>query len=83
PEAAPLLAKFKDRLSAAEPFEAEMLDKLLHRFVDEEGIQIGQIVHAIRVAVTGKAVGFGLFDTLAILGRGRSIARIDRALSRM
>ncbi|MFH1919082.1 MAG: glutamate--tRNA ligase [Planctomycetota bacterium] len=83
PEAAPLLAKFKDRLSAAEPFEAEMLDQLLHRFVDEEGIQIGQIVHAIRVAVTGKAVGFGLFDTLAILGRGRSIARIDRALSRL
>lgn len=83
PESVQLLTKFKDRLSAAEPFEAETLDKLLHGFVDEEGIKIGQIIHAIRVAVTGKAVGFGLFDTLAILGRDRSTARIDRALSRM
>ena len=36
-------------------------------------------MHAVRVAVTGKAVGFGLFDTLAILGRERCLARIDRA----
>ena len=37
-------------------------------------------MHAVRVAVTGKAVGFGLFDTLAILGRERCLARIDRAV---
>jgi glutamyl-tRNA synthetase len=37
-------------------------------------------VHAVRVAVTGKAVGFGLFDTLAILGRQRCLARMNRAL---
>ena len=36
-----------------------------------EGIKIGQIIHAVRVAVTGKAVGFGLFETLAILGKER------------
>ena len=43
--------------------------------------QIGQIIHALRVAVTGKAVGFGMFETLAILGRerrcGASIGRGD------
>jgi glutamyl-tRNA synthetase len=33
------------------------------------------------VAVTGKSVGFGMFDTLAILGRNRCLARIDRALA--
>ena len=46
-----------------------------------EGINIGQIIHAVRVAVTGKAVGFGLFETLAILGKARCLARIDRALA--
>ena len=49
--------------------------------MDAKGIKIGQIVHALRVAVTGKAVGFGLFETLAILGRERCLARIDRALT--
>ena len=50
--------------------------------MEEKGIKIGQIVHALRVAVTGKPVGFGLFETLAILGRERCLARIDRALAR-
>ena len=83
PEAAPLLTKLKTQLASAQPFGAENVEKVLHDFVAQEGLQIGQIIHAVRVAVTGKSIGFGLFDTLAILGRDRSIARIDRALERM
>ena len=48
-----------------------------------EGIKIGDIIHALRVAVTGKAVGFGVFDSLAILGKQSCLARIDRALMRV
>jgi glutamyl-tRNA synthetase len=80
-EAARLLTKFKDQLAYAEPFDAGSLEKLLHDFAEREGIKIGQIIHAIRVAVTGKAIGFGLFDTLAILGRASCTDRIDRALA--
>ena len=36
---------------------------------------------SLRVAVTGKPVGMGMFDTLEILGRERCLHRIDRALS--
>ena len=75
-----LLQGFRDELSTVEPFTAERLEQSLHAFVERHGIKIGDIVHAVRVAVTGKAVGFGLFDTLAILGRQRSLTRIDRAL---
>lgn len=75
-----LLAKYRDRLAQADPFTAEALEKLTYEFVGASGIKIGDIVHAIRVSVTGKAVGFGLFDTLAILGRERCLARLDRAL---
>jgi glutamyl-tRNA synthetase len=82
-EAARLLAKFRDRLAAAERFDAQGLDKLMQDFVQSESIQIGQIIHAIRVAVTGKAIGFGVFEALAILGKGRSVARIEKALRRL
>jgi glutamyl-tRNA synthetase len=41
---------------------------------------MGMIVHAIRVAITGKAVGFGLFDIMAIIGKDGCMNRIDRAL---
>ena len=67
-------------LETVERWDSSALDSLLHRFVDEQGIQVSQIIHAVRIAVTGKAVGFGLFDGLAILGREACLARIDLAL---
>jgi glutamyl-tRNA synthetase len=83
PEAAGLLRKLRDRLAAVEPYDAATLDQLVQSFVNSEGIAIGQIIHALRVAVTGKAVGFGLFESLTILGRKRCLARIDQALKRI
>jgi glutamyl-tRNA synthetase len=82
PEAARLLAKFRDRLAASKQFDAHGLETLLQDFVHAEAITTAQIIHALRVAVTGKAVGFGLFESLAILGKEHSLARIDRALGR-
>ncbi len=82
-DAPELLAAFRRELAEAEPFTAEHLDRLLHNFVERQGIKIGQLVHPLRVAVTGKAVGFGLFETLAILGRESVLARIDRARARL
>ena len=81
PEAADLLGKLREQLATVEPFDVETLDKLLHDFVEANQIKIGQVIHALRVAATGKAVGFGLFDILAILGRESCLARIDRALA--
>ena len=75
------LGRFRAELATVEPWDAPTLDALLRRFVDDQGIQIGQIIHAVRVAVTGKAVGFGLFDGLVILGREACLARIDLALA--
>jgi glutamyl-tRNA synthetase len=81
PEAAELLAGFRDRLASAEPHDAATLETLLRDYVEERGVKLGQVIHALRVAVTGKPVGFGMFEILEILGRQRCLARIDRALA--
>jgi glutamyl-tRNA synthetase len=83
PEAVGLLKAVREQLVTVDPFDSATLDKLVHDFVESNGIKIGQIVHALRVAVTGKSVGVGLFDALAILGRDRTLRRIDRALNRI
>lgn len=75
------LRKFRTELETVESWDAAALDSLLRRFVDEQGIQVSQIIHAVRIAVTGKAVGFGLFDGLAILGRKTCLSRIDLVLA--
>jgi glutamyl-tRNA synthetase len=77
-----LLARFRDALAQVEPFTAARLEAWMHEWVAAEGTKLGDVVHAVRVAVTGKAVGFGLFDTLSILGRDRCLARIERARAR-
>jgi glutamyl-tRNA synthetase len=82
-EAGGLLSRFQVRLAQAEDFTAAAIEQLMQQFVQDESIGIGQIIHALRVAVTGKSVGFGMFETLAILGRERCLNRIAIALQRL
>jgi glutamyl/glutaminyl-tRNA synthetase len=56
------------------------IEAALKQVVEAAGVKVGDIIHAVRVAVTGKTVGPGLYDCLAILGREKSLARIARAL---
>jgi glutamyl-tRNA synthetase len=79
PGAAGYLAKFRGLLASA-AFEPAVLERCLQDFVAAEGIKVGQIIHVLRLAVTGKTVGFGLYETMAILGRESVLARIDLAL---
>lgn len=76
-----LLRSFRAELGNLEPFTATSTEACLKQFVESQGIKFNQIIHALRVSVTGKGVGFGMFETLAILGKQRSLARIDRALA--
>jgi glutamyl-tRNA synthetase len=81
PGAADLLVAFRERLAAAEQFEPAELESLLTRLADDRAVKPSDIVHPVRVAVTGRTIGFGLFETLAILGRPACLARIDRTLN--
>jgi glutamyl-tRNA synthetase len=83
PGAGERLQQFRTRLASVEPFDAPALEAALNGFAAETGVAKSQVVHPLRVAVTGKPVGFGLFETLAILGREPVVARIDRALAKM
>jgi glutamyl-tRNA synthetase len=70
-------------LARSEDFTAAGIEQTMQQFVQDESIGIGQIIHAVRVAVTGKSVGFGMFETLAILGRERCLNRIAIALQKL
>ncbi|HEY8493896.1 MAG TPA: glutamate--tRNA ligase, partial [Myxococcota bacterium] len=47
-----------------------------------DGLGMGPLAQAVRVAVTGSAASPGIYETLAVLGRERTLARLDRALER-
>jgi glutamyl-tRNA synthetase len=77
-----LLGKFRHVLANLQEFSSAGTENCLKQFVESEGIKFNQIIHALRLSVTGKAVGFGMFDTMAILGKNRTLARIDRVLAK-
>jgi len=84
PDDAPvLLRSFRERLAQVEPFDEATLERTVRQFAESREIKLGGIIHPLRVATTGSAVGFGLYESLAILGRESCLARIDRAVSRL
>jgi glutamyl-tRNA synthetase len=46
-------------------------------------VKPGKLYQPIRVAISGTSVSPGIFESLAVLGKDRSIERIERALERL
>jgi glutamyl-tRNA synthetase len=67
-------------LVALPDFSPETMEPPLRALADELGIKAGQLFGIIRVAVTGTNVSPPLFETLSVLGRTPSLARIDQAI---
>ena len=80
PEAIPLLREFRDELAKQDDFTHAALEQLMQQFLQSRNRKIADIIHALRVAVTGKSVGLGMFETLEILGKERVLRRIERTL---
>ena len=63
-------------------WRAEALDAGLHAMGEAKGCGMGELVHPLRVAVSGTGVGPGLFDMLAVMGKARVLRRVERTLGR-
>lgn len=78
-----LVAEYVKILQVVADFQAPVLKTAMEEFCQRFEIKIGDIIHALRLAVTGRAVGFGVFESLEVLGREESLARIRRSLQRI
>ena len=63
------------------PFSREAVQKAMDDFVAAKGLGMGKVAQPLRVAVTGTTISPGIAETLEILGREKTLARIDRCLS--
>ena len=65
-----------ETLASVEPWTAEAIESALKRLCDELGEKPRTVYGPIRVAVTGSRVSPGLYESLALLGRERALARL-------
>jgi glutamyl-tRNA synthetase len=77
------LDALSDEWSRLESFDEATLERVLRDLAAARGLKAGTLIHAVRVAVTGRAVSPGLFEVLALLGRAKSLARLDEARRRL
>jgi glutamyl-tRNA synthetase len=78
-----ILSASRDALTSAPTWTTDALEPELRGLAERIGIAAGKIFQPLRVALTGVAASPGIFDVLVLLGRERSLARIDAALRRL
>jgi glutamyl-tRNA synthetase len=81
PELRDHFSALRHTLASAEPFEQSQLERTTRALAAQRGVKAAALIHATRVAVTGRAASPGLFEVLELLGRERTIARMDDALT--
>ena len=59
-------------------FDEATLEQTLRQLAETRGVKAGTLIHATRIAMTGRMVSPGLFEMLVLLGRERVLARLDR-----
>lgn len=77
------LSRVLATLSAIEDFSVEPLENALRALVEELGWKTGHLFMTIRVAITGSTTTPPLFETMAVLGKQRCLARIRRAIEHL
>jgi glutamyl-tRNA synthetase len=75
----PMLAAAEDALASLEPFDAPAIEAALRAKADELGLKPRQAFQPIRVAVTGSRISPGLFESIELLGREKTISRLQAA----
>jgi len=77
-----VLTRAEEILSQTE-FKHDPLDQALRAAAQEMGLKAGQMFQPIRVAVCGRKNAPPLFETLQVLGRETTLARIDQAIQKL
>lgn len=79
----PRLARLREALAKLEPFEADPIGATFKTIAQELGVKTGVLVHPARLACCGATAGPSLYHLMAILGKERTLHRLDLALQRM
>jgi glutamyl-tRNA synthetase len=73
-----LLPLLREDFSKMDDFSAERIEEVLRQRAEKEGMKAALFIHALRMLVVGTPVSPGIFDVLELVGKEKTIERIDR-----
>ena len=82
PKNAAVLRKLLERFLSLPGFSKQAWEEEFKRLVEEEGMKMGQLAQPVRVALTGRTASPGLFEVMEVLGRERTLSRLQQSVAR-
>jgi len=79
PGVAELLDAIRLKFSGIKDFNKESAEEIVRKIAEENNIKAADIIHPVRVAVSGRLMGPGLFELLEVLGKDKVIKRLEAA----
>jgi glutamyl-tRNA synthetase len=83
PENKSCMAKLREALANLASFDADTVGATLVATAKELGVKNGVLVHPTRLACTGNPAGPSLYHLIAVIGKEKTLQRLDQALARM
>jgi glutamyl-tRNA synthetase len=80
PDVVPLLSELAARLNTVNPFTHAEIEKVFNAMVAEKGIKLGKLAQPSRVALTGGTVSPGIYDVIEVMGKQKTISRMNAAV---
>ncbi len=82
PAIVPILGKLLMRFEAYPTFLKQQWEEAFKQLVEEEGVKMGQLAQPVRVVLTGRTASPGLFEVMGVLGRERTLLRLQAGIER-
>lgn len=75
-----LLKEVHSAISQVDTFDKKKLEDALRALTEALGVGFSKLAQPIRVAITGKSVSAGIFETMELLGKEKTLKRLDYAI---
>ncbi len=78
-----VLREMRDLLATTEPFDVATTEQAVRALAERRGIGAGKLIHPLRLALTGRGVSPPVFDVAVVLGKERTLRRLQRLIDRL
>ncbi len=78
PESGEHVTELAERLDKLDPIDwnTEKIEGVIRGYAEELELSAGKLIHPLRLSITGKRVGAGMFETMEVLGKEETISRM-------
>ncbi len=77
-----MLKIVRDKLAEMQEFTEQGIEEMLRSLAEEHKVGLGKVAQPLRVAITGSTISPPIFDSVKLLGKQNTLARIDNTLKR-